>query len=587
MKVLFILPYHNASAAVFENGQCLEYLHEEKFTNIKSHWGFPGLSVDYLVNKYSLKSTDHVVFSGKQLLLHTLPKPSSNLAEDIGTNPHLRQLTNYVEYKTKAKKLFFTIRSIFLDKIISPLARNQMRQYLLTRYNVPTNNTHFFDHHLCHALSPVHFYNLHSQTHPILIFTMDGSGDNYFSKTFIYYPANNKLKPIAKSRFDSSLGLLYSGLTQFLGMKPYEHEYKVMGLAAYPNDPKYYQNILIRLQKDFGYDQKSQTFQSSFNTNYSFYYFKEHFVGQRFDNLAAALQTHLDNLITLWITTTIKKYHIHTIALSGGVFMNVKVNKLIQELPLVKKAYFMPSAGDESLGWGAAYQIFSQRKINTQSNSTMFLGLNYSNQQIQAFIKKNRLDKKFDIKYLKNPSQKIANLLSHHQVVAWFTGAGEWGARSLCHRTILANASDFNSYHQVNDAIKMRDFWMPFAPTILFDWAPRYIKNWQKLKNKIKESSKYMITAFDSTPLAQKHLIAAIHSKDKSLRPQLVEKSDHPTLYRLLKYFEKYTGMGGVMNTSLNIHGYPLVGNLNQAIFTLENSQLKYLVLENYLLIKK
>lgn len=587
MKILFILPYHNASAAIFEDGRCLEYLHEEKFNNIKSSWGFPQLSLQYLSQKYKLNQHDFIVFSGNQLLWHTLPKPKDNLVENIGINPKIRNFTNYLEYKSGQKKLFFNLRSFFLDHLISPSAQKQMRSFFKENYQIPPDHVLFYDHHTCHALSPIYFYNLNRLKSPILIFTMDGSGDNYFSKTFIYHPRNNRLKLLAQSRFDSSLGLLYSGLTEFLGMKPYEHEYKVMGLAAYPSNPKYYQEILSGLQKNFGFDSDSLSFWSTFNTNYSFHYFRENFVGKRFDNLAAALQTHLDQLVKEWITTTIKKYKIYTVAFSGGVFMNVKLNKLIQELPIVKKAYFMPSAGDDSLGWGAAYQLFSQKKIKTQSDSTMFLGLSYSNEQIKSFIQKNKLEKKFNIKFLKNPPQRIAKLLANHQIVAWFTGAGEWGARSLCHRTILANASDYNNYHQVNDAIKMRDFWMPFAPTILHEWAPKYLKNWSTLKNKIKESSKYMITAFDSTPLAQQHLIAAIHSKDKSLRPQLVEESDHPALYRLLKYFEKYTGMGGVLNTSLNIHGYPLVGDLNQAIFTLENSQLKYLVLENYLLTKK
>jgi carbamoyltransferase len=133
----------------------------------------------------------------------------------------------------------------------------------------------------------------------------------------------------------------------------------------------------------------------------------------------------------------------------------------------------------------------------------------------------------------------------------------------------------------------MRDFWMPFAPTILDDWASKYIKDWDMIKDKAFDSTKYMIMTFDSTVVAQEHLRAAMHQKDKTLRPQIVSKEDSPLLYKLLKYYEELTGMGGCLNTSLNIHGYPLVGTLEQAIFTFENSGLEYLTLENFLLHKK
>lgn len=182
---------------------------------------------------------------------------------------------------------------------------------------------------------------------------------------------------------------------------------------------------------------------------------------------------------------------------------------------------------------------------------------------------------------------KIVDLLKKFEIVGFFRGAGEWGARSLCNRCIFGNASDLKTFYTVNDMVKMRDFWMPFAPTILMEWAGKYIKNWDSLEKKIHASSKYMIQAFDSTELAQNHLRAAIHQKDKTHRPQLLEEKDNPDVYKLFKKYEKETGMGGMMNTSLNIHGYPLVGSLDQAIFTLENSGMKYLAIENYLISKK
>ena len=95
-----------------------------------------------------------------------------------------------------------------------------------------------------------------------------------------------------------------------------------------------------------------------------------------------------------------------------------------------------------------------------------------------------------------------------------------------------------------------------------------------------------MVITPDSTPLTQKRPRATVHQKDKTLRPQVITKEDNPDLYKLLKYYEKLTGMGGFLNTSLNLHGHPLVGTLEQAMFTFENSGLKYMILENYLIKK-
>lgn len=107
--------------------------------------------------------------------------------------------------------------------------------------------------------------------------------------------------------------------------------------------------------------------------------------------------------------------------------------------------------------------------------------------------------------------------------------------------------------------IKMRDFWMPFAPTMLEEMAAIYLKDWDAFASRVKESSYFMINAFDSTPIAQEHLRAAIHQKDKTLRPQLVNTESNAWMYKMLQEYKTLTGMGGVMNTSLNIHGYPLV----------------------------
>lgn len=370
-------------------------------------------------------------------------------------------------------------------------------------------------------------------------------------------------------------------------MKPLEHEYKIMGLAAYTEE-KYYKDVYDTIFKDLIWIDWLN-WKSKIPTNRAYRYFRDKFYGIRFDNIAWALQHMTEELVLEWIQNAIKKTGIRNIATSWGVFMNVKLNKRIQEADFIDHVYFMPSCGDESNVIGGTFQaLISKSGKDIPAINTMYSGIINSDEQVRSFVKQFDAGK-YDIQDIdpKQSSNVIADLLAEFKIVWVVRWAWEWWARSLCNRAILANASDLKSFHTVNDMIKMRDFWMPFAPVILEEWAEKYIKDWGKLKPKSNESHQYMISAVDSTPLAQEHLRAAIHQKDKTLRPQLINETNNPWMMSVLKNFEKKTGISGMMNTSLNIHGYPLVGTLEQALFTLENSGLQYMLLGDTLIKKK
>lgn len=590
------MPYHNSTAALFENGLCIEYHHEERFTNQKNYYGFPSKTLNYLSKKYDFTNIEAVTIPSTILTWFDPPSENADIRSiDPFTSisqSFLRPILDSIEYYTSLylnqKDIFFFIyRKIILENFTSPKAKQNLINILSKKYKVDPQKIHFYDHHTCHAQSVANFYNLYKSDKKTLIFSLDGAGDNYCAKIFILNPKNKRLKLISKTRFDSSIGLLYSQVTKYLGMKPSEHEYKVMGLAAYNSDCKYYLPIYKKLKKIIWLNTKTLSFESKFNTNISEIFLKKHFIGQRFDNIASALQLLTQELILSWIKHAVSKTKISQIACTGGVFMNVKANQTIATISTVKKIYFMPSSGDESLCHGAATSYYLSKKIKTFSDQSMFKGISYSTSQIENYLKKNKYFTKYKITKSKNIELTTAKLLANFKIVARFTGKAEWGARSLCNRAILANSSDLSSFYKVNDTIKMRDFWMPFAPTILEDWADKYIKNWSKIKNKIKDSSRFMITAFDTTPLGQTHLRAAIHQKDKTIRPQLVFKNENLNLNKLLNYYQKLTGMGGLLNTSFNLHGYPLATTLDQALFTFQNSDLKYLALENFLIEKK
>ena len=156
------------------------------------------------------------------------------------------------------------------------------------------------------------------------------------------------------------------------------------------------------------------------------------------------------------------------------------------------------------------------------------------------------------------------------------TGRMEWGARSLGNRSIVADPRSQHTIHRINKAIKMRDFWMPFAPAVLEEKADRYFKRDKEFH------CPFMAMAFESKPAAEEEIIAGLHPFDNSARAQLVNPEDHPDFYRMIKAFEDETGVAGVLNTSFNLHGDAVVCTPEDAIYTFLNSDLDAIQIENY-----
>lgn len=588
MKILSIQFWHNATVAYTENGELKYVLQEEKFDNIKNSSNFPLKAIKYISSKFDITDIDKIVIS-------SLSFPSSLLKID-GWKKHTEYVVKITPYDYFLYFLikFFPWLMVIMDGLMIKIWKrnNYPKLTILLKdifwENISDDKIDFIDHHLCHALSPIYFYWLYQKPEPILIFTLDGRGDTNCASIKIWN--NWKISDLASSSNNYSLWFLWSSITAGMWMKPLEHEYKVMWLAAY-TDEKYFKNLYNKVFKNILWIDGLQ-WKSKFPTNRSHIYLRDKFYAHRFDNIAWALQYTTEKLVLEWMENAVRHTWIKNIATSGGVFMNVKLNKRIQEADFIDKAYFMPSCWDESnvigsIFWGYLKNNYDYSQLKPLNS--MYYGIAYNNDEVFSFI--NTIDKeKYDIQFLgndENSAKVVADMIANFEIV-WVTrGAWEWWARSLCNRTILANASDLRSFHIVNDMIKMRDFWMPFAPAILEEYADKYIKNWDKIWKKSRESHQFMISAVDSTPSAQKDLVAAIHQKDKTLRPQLVNESNNKWMFNVLKEFEAKTGTWGMMNTSLNIHGYPLVWSFEQAMFTLENSGMKNLLIWNYLIIKK
>lgn len=589
MHILAIQTGHNATVSLLSNGQMVNAVSQERFDNVKNSNAFPAQPIEWVLAKNGLKPNDiaHVAVCSTELSPGHIGGDTHNehggvqagLAARGSFKDSIKRAYHYLEYKHSKNPIYLGLRT-FKNRNHKKNVRagHALLEQKLADLGLADAKKTYVDHHLCHAYSPLYFFN-RKAGEDWLILTMDGAGDDSFCT--VGQVKGGKYERLSRTHWRQSLGMLYSFVTHFLGMKVLEHEYKVMGLAAYAKEKYYmplYEKVFapyIRLSKD------GLGFETSFPMPRFEQHLQEHAVGERFDNVAGAAQHCIETLVLAWVQSAVKKTGIANVMTSGGVFMNVKLNKRIQELDEVKQVKFMPSCGDESNVFGGAYYVAEQEGQAITSDERFYYGHDYTNDEIKAELDALGACERYKVTYHENMEEKIAELLADFKIVARFAGKAEFGARSLGNRALLANPSDMRSFYKVNDTIKVRDFWMPFAPSVLAEHAHEYVHNPDNV------DAPFMITAFDVTEKGKQHLRAAMHQGDHSARPQYVTEFSNANYYKVIKAFYEKTGIAGVLNTSFNLHGYPLAETPSQAIMTLENSELGYLAMENWLVSKK
>lgn len=582
MKALALHLGHNATAAIMENGTVLGVVSQEKIDSIKNSSAFP---IDAAVSlcEYAgwyLDDIDYVVLSSK---IFYRPDAFETSPDSKNRQHSIRPVVALARRLERRFGRSFPIPFTYARKYLRRRQRLEGEQYLadcIRACKLDRKPLHRIDHHLCHARAAYHCYPT-VKDQPTLVFTLDGEGDG-ISATVTRVDPDGTWTRLAETAAHDSLGWIYSSTTRFLGMRILEHEYKVMGLAPYAK--QYYLDTYRRLFApviDLDTDPMLR-FRASFHTAQFYDYLVDNGVGERFDNLAAAAQHLIEERVTAWVRRAIAHTGVKHVATGGGVFMNVKLNKKLQELPEVERIEFMPSCGDESLPIGALYEFASRNAITPRPLTDLYLGVAYDDEAIDRFIAAEKLSGRYEVSRFDDIELELAALLANGEIVARFAGRGEWGARSLGNRAILAHPSRMESFHTVNEQIKSRDFWMPFAPTILDSFVGRYLSGYDPTK----VDASYMITAFDISPDAAPLLRAALHQGDLTARPQVLRRDANPEFYALIERFSELTGVGAVLNTSLNLHGEPLVATPQQALHTFENSGLRNLALGPYLIRK-
>jgi carbamoyltransferase len=376
------------------------------------------------------------------------------------------------------------------------------------------------------------------------------------------------------------VGLFYSEFTAYLGFQRNSDEWKVMGLAPYGEpgvkleafiDPE---AVPYRVEARRLFGNGNGSF-SSLTPVLGPARTPESEIDARHKNIAFAVQDACETAMMNVVRMAVEKTRCRNLCLAGGVALNSKGNGKIAALGLVDNIFVQPAASDDGVALGAALAPYLENggHLPNRAMRHAYLGPGFDDAAIETALRTYKLS----YRRLDDPAATAAELLSRRRILGWFQGRMEFGPRALGSRSILADARDPEMNAKVNNAVKFREWWRPFAPSLKKEAAADYLESCT--------DSPFMILTAQVRP-EKRGVIPSVTHVDGSARPQTVEQEINPLYWRLLDEFEKRTGVPVVMNTSFNLRGEAIVHTPTDAVRTFFSSGMDALVIGTFLVEK-
>ncbi|PYV90746.1 MAG: carbamoyltransferase [Acidobacteria bacterium] len=558
MHILGINVYHgDVSAVLIRDGQLIAALEEERFRRVKHYAGFPSIAIRRCLEIGGIEGKDIDAIAVSR-------NPRANL---------LRKAAFVLGHRPG--------RALMRDRLHNLRKLRDFRVPLAEALSVRLEELpkiHYVEHHPAHLASAFFV----SPFDEAAVCVLDGFGD--FVSTSLAIGRDHRLKILDKICFPHSLGMLYSAVTQHLGFLSYGDEFKVMGLAPYGKpyfvdairrmvrlkdgglfdlDLKYFRHWSagVEMEWEDGYPSLGKVFSPEL----------EHLLGparppeeplsERHEDIARSLQAVYETcafhvLNALWQRTKSPR-----LCLAGGCAMNSVANGKVRTHTPFKEIYVQPAASDNGTALGAAYFVWHQSLGNPRTfvMDHAFWGTSYENSNLEPFLSRNGHKDEFKVLRLGDSDETCrvtARLLAEGNVIGWFQGRMEWGARALGNRSILADPRRADMRELINTKIKFREKFRPFAPSILEEAIQDYFVD--------AAAEPFMQQVY---PIRQdkRHLLPAITHVDGTGRLQTVNSNQNPLYYRLIQEFEKLTGVPVLLNTSFN-ENEPIVDTPAQAL---------------------
>jgi carbamoyltransferase len=547
---------HDSSAGIFRDGQVVFAVAEERLSRVKHDCGFPRLAIRACLDFAGVlaKNLDFVCFG--------ISQPARGALHDLkcfvnGTPPF-----SYVG-------AISTVR-----QNLSLLHQRGGKRTFLQQFGETNATLRFVDHHLAHAISAYAFSGFDDAA----VVVMDGRGA--WEATSIWHGRDGRLEHVLTIPFPDSVGLFYSEFTAYLGFQRNSDEWKVMGLAPY-GEPGMKLDTFIDPQAE-PYRVHARRLFGNGNGSFSSLIpllgparAPESEIDARHKNIAYAVQDACELAMMSVVRMAVEKTHSRNLCLAGGVALNSKGNGKIAASGLVDKIFVQPAASDDGVALGAALAPYLDNggRLPNHAMRHAYLGPAFDDSAIESALHTYKLS----YTRLNDPAATAADLLSQGKILGWFQGRMEFGPRALGSRSILADARDPEMNAKVNNAVKFREWWRPFAPSLKKEAAGEYLES--------ATDSPFMILTAQVRP-EKRGVIPSVTHVDGSARPQTVEKEINPLYWRLLDEFEKRTGVPVIMNTSFNLRGEAIVHTPTDAVRTFFSSGMDALVIGSFLVEK-
>ncbi|MFD0059640.1 carbamoyltransferase [Streptomyces sp. NPDC056690] len=565
MRVLGIAnDMHISSAALIEDGRVVSAAAEERFTRTKHTRVFPTRAIDFCLASVpgGLRGIDRVALS-------------ANPAIDLGV-PDGRY-TGRARWHPEG---LYTVPNNLAALLGSPY-QGHTTQFLRTADSTPLQIEYVY-HHDAHAANA--FFLSPFDTAAIL--SVDGRGEDISALSAL--GNGNSFTTLDTIPYPHSVGLLYGAVTQFLGFRIDRDEWKVMGLAAYgdPNSPAYKAlRDLVELKdgtfrldlNHFGYylsprrGAVSQTFVDRFGPARQ----PGEAITPRHHDVAAAVQHVFEDTLRYLLVDLNKRTGTRRVTVGGGCFMNSVFNgKILSTTPF--EEVFVSSCPDDS-GTSIGAALYTHHALLGEDRGPAMTHNYFGPSFDQASIDEALARCNLAAPAVEDPAGIAAQALADGKIVGWFQGAMEFGQRALGNRSILADPRNTHMRDRVNNAVKFREPWRPFAPAVLAEDFATYFGP--------EPAVPFMERTLPVQAEARSLIPAAVHV-DGTARPQTVTADTNPLLHRLITRFRDLTGVGAVLNTSLNLSEEPIVRSPHDAIRTFYSSGLDLLLLGNRVVTK-
>ncbi len=585
-SILGISAEHDAGIALLTNGRLSWAANEERYSRIKFQTGWP---------KQALTKLNEVLKRrGESWPTEIAVASTFHIDNKLGDWQNLDwqyELLERVFSQTGLDRfLWGSERGIGFLKIVGKLqqiVRVRELKLILAEFGVINPHISFVDHHSSHAAAA--YYS--SGWSDCLVITQDASGDGACSKVFT--TQGGTLHEAKVVPFFHSPGHYYEYVTLMFGFK-IGREGKVTGLAARGSPDKTFPIFW----RECSYDQvNTGYFNHALYRKPEMRRLQKLLAGFSREDIAAGVQKHLEIIMTSFVGDMITKFGAKKkvkLAVSGGIFANVRLNQKIAALPQVSSLWVYPHMGDGGLAAGAAWWVAGQRgEIRPRKLELVYLGDSIIDSFATGPVRRvsrgslqsgaspqDALAPATRRRILDKLALTVAKLLAQGKVIAVVRGAMEYGPRALGHRSLLVAATDPTVNDWLNKRLKRSEF-MPFAPILRKSDVARYFSNWRK----VAPSLPFMAVTVDCNDRCRKEAPAIVHV-DGTARPQLVDARITPFIDQVLVEYRKLTGLRILINTSFNIHEQPIVRTSEEAIKTFDEGHIDALVLGDNLMLR-